>query len=121
MLTYLFWHMNEQLFNNKKITQKKIMNEKTHTNFGFNSNKDIMLSLWKTFALTRINKWLKQYDIVKITGLSISTVRRFEAWNTIALESFIRLMRAVWKITDIDFLLNINNQSNSFDYDRVRC
>ena len=119
-LINLFWYMNKQLLNNKYFTQKKIMNTKTHSNFGFNSNKDIMLSLWKSFALTRINKWMRQEDIVEMTGVSISTIRRFEAWNVIAFDSFLKLIRSVWKITDIDALLNINNQSNNFDYDRVR-
>jgi len=112
--------MNKNLFNNEKFTQQKIINEKTHTNFGFNSNTDIMSSLWKSFALIRINKWMKQEDIVNMTWLSISTIRRFEAWNTIALDSFIKLLRSVWKITDIDFLLDIKNHSNHFDLNRVR-
>lgn len=113
--------MNKNLFNNKQINHQKIMNEKTHSNSWFNANKDIMLSMWKSFAILRINKWLKQEDIVHMTGLSISTIRRFEAWNTIALDSFLKLIRSVWRIEDIDWVLNINNQSNYFDYDRVRC
>jgi hypothetical protein len=112
--------MNKQLLNNKKITQQKIINAKTHSNFWFNSNRDIMMSLWKSFAIIRINKWIKQEDVVKITWLSISTIRRFEAWNTIALDSFLRLMRSVWNITDIDYIFNINNKSIHFDVNRIR-
>lgn len=112
--------MKKNLFNNKYYTKQTIMNEKTHTNFGFNANKDILRSLWKSFALIRINKWMKQEDMVHMTWLSISTIRRFENGKTIALDSFIKLVRAIWKITDIDNLLNINNQSNHFDYNRVR-
>lgn len=119
-LITLFWYMNENLFNNKKFIKKKIMNEKTHTNFGFNSNNDIMSSLWKSFALIRVNKWMKQEDIVSMTWVSISTVRRFEAWNSIALDSFIKMIRAIWKIKDIDALLDITNQSEQFNYERLR-
>jgi len=113
--------MNTQLFNNKNITQQKIMSNQTHSNSWFSSNQDIIASLWKTFAITRINRGFRQDDIVAMTGVSISTIRRFEAWNTISLESFLRLLRAVWNIGDIDNVLNMNNQSDNFDYDRTRC
>lgn len=113
--------MNKELFNNKNITQQKILNNKTHSNFWFSSNQEIIASLWRNFAITRINRGLKQNDIVNMTGVSISTIRRFEAWNTISLESVLRLLRAVWNISDIDNVLNINNQSQDFDYNRTRC
>jgi hypothetical protein len=109
---------NKDLFNNSKFVQQKILNEKTHTNYWFNSNKEILISLWKTFAIIRINKWLKQEDVSDMTWLSISTIRRFESWKTIALDSFIRLMKSIWNITDIDNLLVIKN--NKFDVNRKR-
>jgi len=112
--------MNQQLFNNKKNVEQRIMNEKTHSNLGFSSNKEIMYSLWKSFAIIRINKWMKQEDIANMTGLSISTIRRFESWTTIAFDSFLKLLRSIWKISDIDGLLNIWNQHSNFNYNRTR-
>ena len=112
--------MNNELFNNKYYTQQRINSEKTHSNFWFSSNKDIISSLWKSYALLRINRWLRQEDIVDMTGVSISTIRRFEAWNTIALDSFLKLIRAIWRIEDIDCLLTLDEEIDDFDYDRVR-
>jgi len=112
--------MNNALFNNKQITQHRIMNEKTHSNQGFNSNKEIISSLWKSFAKIRINKGFRQEDIVEMTGVSISTIRRFEAWTTISLDSFLRIMKSVWHITDIDAIFDTRNKNNHFDYSRVR-
>lgn len=71
------------------------------------SNTDLIHQLGKRFKSYRLRNDLSQQQVAEVTGLSCPTISAFERGTTdnISFQSFIRLLRAVGELNQLNNLL----------------
>jgi len=69
------------------------------------SDKAVLKMLGSRIQRERLNKNLTQASLAEMAGLSVRTVRYFEAGRQTTVETLIRVLRALGKLDTLDSLL----------------
>lgn len=87
--------------------------------YGINKTpKEIMLSLAGNILAIRKEKKISREKLSEISGVSYSSLRRFESTGMISLESLLKISNALGRLDEFETLLQFKNteqKKNLFD------
>lgn len=87
--------------------------------YGINKTpKEIMISLADNIRAIRKEKKISREELSEISGVSYSSLRRFENTGMISLESLLRISNALGRLNEFETLLQFKNEEqkkNLFD------
>lgn len=69
------------------------------------TNKEYLRMIGKRIKLYRIDSELSQKDLEEMTDISIRTISRLEAGNSIQLDSFIKILTALGLDNNIELII----------------
>jgi len=74
-----------------------------------NTVKEVMLIFAQNLRKIRKNKKLTQKELSSKSGVAYASVKKFETTGIISLESFLKLVDAVERLSEFELLLLENN------------